>query len=149
MSAYVAALRMLARRDLSEAQVRERLGRRQYPDAEIESAVERLREERALDDERVAAAIARTQTSIKRRGESRVRRHIEQAGIPSDTARRAARTVFESTDADALLESALARRLRTDRIADDAEFARLYRYLLRQGFESDRVRAALEKRKRQ
>src|SRR5438067_2483232 len=118
MSAYVAALRMLARRDLSEAQVRERLGRRQYPDAEIESAVVRLREERALDDERVAAAIARTQTSIKRRGESRVRRQIEQAGIPSDTARRAARTVFESIDADALLERALARRLRTDRIAD-------------------------------
>jgi regulatory protein len=148
MSAYLTALRMLAGRDLSEAQVRERLARRQYPNDEIELAVERLRQERALDDERVAAAIARTQTSIKRRGEWRVRRQIEQAGISSEAARRAARSVFEATDVDALLESALARRLRSGTIADEREFVRLYRHLVRQGFEPDRVRAALEKRKR-
>jgi hypothetical protein len=43
----------------------------------------------------------------------------------------------------------LARRLRHEqRIEDDREFQRLYRYLLRQGFEADRVLLLLNRRKR-
>ena len=49
----------------------------------------RLREERAIDDTRVAEAIARTATAIKRRGKLRVRREIEQAGIAPTVAREA------------------------------------------------------------
>ena len=46
---------------------------------------------------------------------------------------------------DALLQSSLQKRLRgRDRIADDREFARLFRYLIGQGFESDRVMKALK-----
>jgi len=54
---------------------------------------------------------------------------------------------FESIDGDALLASALDRRLRGRSIADESEFSRLYRYLLTQGFESDRIRSILEKRR--
>jgi regulatory protein len=147
MSAYLDALKMLARRELSEAQVRQRLQRRNHSGTAIDAAIARLREEQAIDDARAAAAIARTQTFIKRRGERRVRQLIEQAGIKPETARHVTRQVIDSTDPDAVLEAALARRLRRgDRIADDKEFARLYRYLVRQGFEPERVRAALEKR---
>jgi regulatory protein len=146
MSAYLDALKMLARHDLSEAQVRQRLQRRTHTDTAIDAAIARLREEQAIDDRRVAAAIARTQTFVKRRGERRVRQQIEQAGIAPETARSVTREIVESTDPDALLEAALARRLRRGaRIADDKEFARLYRYLIRQGFEPERVRAVLEK----
>ena len=42
MNAYIDALRMLARRELSEAQVRQRLARRQHPAAAIDEAVARL-----------------------------------------------------------------------------------------------------------
>ncbi|PWT81906.1 MAG: hypothetical protein C5B57_09635 [Blastocatellia bacterium] len=146
MSAYLDALKMLAQRELSEAQVRRRLHRRKHSAPAIDAAIARLREEQAIDDARVAAAIARTQTFIKRRGEQRVRQLIEQAGIEPETARRVTREVVESSDPDALLEAALARRLRRgDRIADDKEFARLYRYLVRQGFEPERVQLALER----
>ena len=48
--AYVTALRLLARRELSEAQVRARLARREFESDEIDAAVARLQEERALDD---------------------------------------------------------------------------------------------------
>jgi len=146
--AYVAALKLLARRELSEAQVRQRLARRGYDDDSIDDAVARLRQERAIDDDRVAAAIARTQTTIRRHGRLRVRREIERAGISAAAARRATDDVFGGVDADALLEASLERRLRGRRIADDAELRRLYRYLLGQGFESDRVLAALTRRKR-
>ena len=80
-SARVAALKMLARRELSEAQIRQRLQRRGHALDEIDSAIERLKSERAIDDARVAGAIARTETSLKRRGRLRVAQELARAGI--------------------------------------------------------------------
>jgi regulatory protein len=138
---------MLARRELSEAQVRQRLARRGHEIDAIDAAVARLLEERAIDDERVAAAIARTETSIRRRGKLRVRRQIEHAGIAAPTARRAIDEAFGDIDGDALLQASLAKRLRgRDTIAGDREFQRLYRYLVGQGFEADLVMRALKAR---
>jgi len=138
---------MLARRELSEAQVRQRLARRGHDEDAINSAVARLIEERAIDDERVAAAIARTETSVRRRGRLRVRRQIEHAGIAAPTARRAVDEVFGDIDNDAHLQASLAKRLRgRETLADDKEFQRLYRYLVGQGFESDQVVRALKAR---
>jgi regulatory protein len=139
-SAYIDALHMLGRRELSESQIRQRLARRDHEPDEIDAAVDRLRAERAIDDVRVAHAIARTQTLIRHRGRLRVRRQIEQAGISPTTARQVTDEIFESLDPDALIEAALGKRLRgRARIADEAEFRRLYRYLVSQGFEPDAV----------
>ncbi|PYR54536.1 MAG: RecX family transcriptional regulator [Acidobacteria bacterium] len=149
MSAYLDGLKMLARRELSEAQVRQRLARKGHEADAIDAAVTRLREERALDDARVAEAIARTQTAVRRRGKLRVRREIESAGITGATARRAVDEVFEGLDPDALLQASLAKRLRgREAIADEVEFRRLYRYLIAQGFEIDAVMKALNARRR-
>ena len=140
---------MLARRELSEQQVRQRLERRHHGPDEIDAAIARLRDERALDDARVADAIARTETSIRKRGKLRVRLQIERAGISKQIATSAIDAVFGAIDDEALLEASLAKRLRgRDAIADDREFQRLYRYLIGQGFESDRVLAALQVRRR-
>ncbi len=148
-SAYVEGLTLLARRELSESQIRARLARRGYEADDVDAAIARLKENRSIDDARVAGAIARTQTSIRRRGRLRVRREIEKAGIAGDTAREAIEAVFGELDQDALLEAALGRRLRDGRpIADDREFQRLYRYLISQGFESARVLKALSARRR-
>ena len=126
------------------AQLRQRLLRRQHhPDA-IEAALTRLKSERNLDDERVAGAIARSETNLKKRGRFRVTRQIEAAGIASSIAKRVVDETFAAIDGDALLTQALARRLRgRTRIEDDREFQRLYRYLVAQGFEPDRVMALL------
>jgi regulatory protein len=147
-TAYLDGIKMLARRELSEAQVRQRLARKGHDQAAVDAAVARLREERAIDDGRVAEIIARTETSLRRRGKIRVRQRIEQAGIARPTADRAVADVFEAIDADALLAASLARRLRgRDHIADEAEFRRLYRYLVGQGFESEQVLKALKARR--
>jgi regulatory protein len=147
-NAYTTALSMLARRELSEAQVRQRLLRRGYGEDDIEAALVRLKQDRSLDDARVAEAIARTETTVKRRGRLRVRRQIESAGIASSVAKRAVEAAFAAVDDDALLESALAKRLRgRERAADNREYQRLYRYLIGQGFEPDRVSAALRSRR--
>jgi regulatory protein len=141
---------MLARRELSEQQVRQRLARKEHDQDEIDSAIVRLREERALDDTRVAEAIARTETSLKKRGKLRVRMQIQRAGIAKDVAARAIDDVFAGIEDETLLEASLAKRLRgRETIADDREFQRLYRYLVGQGFESDRIIKALNLRRRE
>ncbi|MCU1383669.1 MAG: recombination regulator RecX [Acidobacteria bacterium] len=149
-SAYIDGLKMLGRRELSEQQVRQRLARKEYPADEIDEAIARLREERAINDQRVAEAIARMETGIRKRGKVRVRMQLERAGIAKDTAKQAIESVFENIDDEALLESSLRKRLRgRETIADDREFQRLFRYLVGQGFEMDRVMQALRtKRKR-
>jgi regulatory protein len=150
VSAYLDGLKMLARRELSEAQIRQRLSRRGHDPESIDAAVGRLKSERAIDDVRVAEAIARTETTVKRRGRLRVRRQIEQAGIDPPTARRAVDEVFNGIDDQVHIEAALAKRLRDrTRIADDREFQKLYRYLIAQGFEADSVMRTLAAHRRQ
>ena len=146
--AYTAALRMLAVRELSESQIRQRLARRGHADADVEAAVARLKAAGSIDDARVAAALARSETGLRKRGRLRVRRRIEAAGIPAAVAQRAVDEVFADIDPDALIAAALDKRLRgRTTIADDREFQRLYRFILGQGFESDRVLALLRRRR--
>jgi regulatory protein len=146
-SAYLTALNMLARRELSEAQLRQRLTRRQFPTDEIDDAVARLRQDRSLDDARVAGAIARSQLSLKKRGRLRVKREIEAAGIASALAEQAVAEAYADVDAEALLSSAIDRRLGSRTLDDDRDMARLFRYLVGQGFPADRAIAALKARR--
>ena len=145
--AYVAGLTLLARRELAEAQLRERLARRKFEPDDIDAAVMRLRDERAIDDRRTALACARTEIRIKRRGRVRVVRQIEALGIARDIAREAVAEAFAEVDETELLQQALDRRLRhgTD-VNDPAVLRRVYRYLLHQGFDPGRVTALLRGR---
>jgi regulatory protein len=148
VSAYSAGLAMLSRRELSERQIRQRLARKEYEAVDIDQAIERLKSNGSLNDARVAAAIARTQTSVKGRGRIRVRQQIQQAGIGGELAKQAVDDVFGDIDDQALLEAALGKRLKDGQtIADERTFQRLYRYLVTQGFESDRVLKALSARR--
>ena len=148
--AYVTALRMLARRELSEAQVRARLARREFESGAIDTAVARLQAERALDDRRTALACARTEAHVKRHGRLRALRTVEALGIDRGLARAAVAEVFGEIDEDALIAQALDRKLRPPSRqagAEDAAVARrLYRYLLAQGFDAGRVLAAIRSR---
>jgi regulatory protein len=147
-TAYVDGLKMLSRRELSEVQVRQRLARREHDGDAIDAAVERLKAERAIDDRRVAEAIARTETVVKRHGKLRVKRQIESAGIAPATVRQALDDVFGAIDDDSLIEAALGKRLRgRPRAKDDREYQRLYRYLITQGFEPDKVSQVLRSRR--
>jgi regulatory protein len=147
-SVYIAALKMLGGRELTERQVRQRLARRGYDGESIDAAVTRLKADRSLDDDRAAKAMAHAETSLKKRGKLRVKRRLQAAGVSPAVAQRAIQDVFDTIDDDALIEAALRKRLRgREDIADEREFQRLYRYLMGQGFESDRVLALLRGRK--
>lgn len=140
--AHEVALRLLARREYSTAQIRLRLARRALPEPEIDAAIARLTQAGLLDDARVARAWARRAAEIKLRGQNRTRREIEALGIAPETARQAVAAVFGELDEEAVLERAIAKRLEGP-IRDRAHFRQLYQTLLRQGFPPDRVAAQL------
>ena len=139
--AYTTALTMLSARELSEAQLRTRLKRRELDAGEIDEAIARLKSDRTLNDRRVAMAIARMESAIRHRGRSRVLQKIRQAGIDDDTAQDAVREVFEEVDEDAMLDHAFERRLRgtEPKALDDKGRARIIRGLVAQGFRFEAV----------
>jgi regulatory protein len=147
VDAYTQGLAWLARRELSTSQIRSRLARRGVGDDEIEAAVERLTQERALDDRRVALAFARSAVTLKGRGPARVRRDIEALGIGRDLARAAVDEVFGEVDQASLLDKALTRRWPRVGTPDQRTIHRIYRGLLQQGFPPDQVMAALRARR--
>lgn len=137
------ALGWLARRELTEKQVRQRLTRRGLEPDTIDEAVARLKAERALDDARVAGAFARTAARLKSRGPMRLERDLQALGIERSTARAAVKDVLADTDEKTLARHALARRWRRTDRPGPPDAARLYRALLRQGFGPSAARAAL------
>ena len=139
--AYTVALTLLSARELSEAQLRTRLKRRQIDDEAIAAAISRLKQDGTLNDRRVAGAIARMETSIKHRGRARVIQKIRQAGIDGDTADEATRRAFEDVDEDEVLVQAMSKNLRGKAASDLDEKgrARLIRSLVSQGFRLDAI----------
>src|ERR1043165_3146918 len=130
---YVAALRILGYRFNSEAELRRKLRAKQFDDATIAETIERLREEKWLDDERFAPAYVRTRV-LKGIGRLRIRRELMGLGVGEDVAGRAGRENAAEGE-DERLRAAyekLARRLGDDR---DKIAARL----LRQGFEMSAI----------
>ncbi len=132
---------MLSARELSEAQLRTRLKRRELDAAEIDEAISRLKADRTLNDRRVALAIARMESAIKHRGRSRVLQTIRQAGIDDDTAQQAVQAVFEEVDEDAMLDKAFERRLRgtAPKELDDRGRAKVIRGLVAQGLRFEAI----------
>ncbi len=148
-AACALALGWLAGRDLSAVEIQLRLKKRGCPDDIIHRAIEHLRFTRAVDDERVAMSRARLESSLRGRGPDRVLLRLRSIGIDLETARRAVAAVFEEVDRDALLERALARRLKGPAalLRTPAEYRRVFAALVRQGFAPADVKRALDRRR--
>ncbi|MBI2836061.1 MAG: RecX family transcriptional regulator [Acidobacteria bacterium] len=143
--AYTTALRLLARRDLTRAQLTNRLRRRQLPDEEIRVALDRLEQHGAQDDSRVALAFARTAARVRRFGRLRTLRELSAMGIARDLGKRAVAEIYDEVDEAALMEHELA-RLATRALRTPADYARVARALARRGFAADLIRRALGRR---
>ena len=145
-SAYLDALHLLSRRALTVVECRDRLLAREHPADTIDEAITHLLETGGLDDRRLAQAHARTAVEIKGRGRLRIIRELHERGVNKEVAAAAVADVFGEKDERSLVARALQKKLRTrSRPADAAEQARLYQYLMRQGFTPAVVIEALRR----
>ncbi len=135
-------------RELSKLQVRQRL-RRRGVDAEVaEEIIAWLVDLGALNEERLALAAARRETSIRGRGPVRARLALKALGLGDATVQAALETTLAQVDVDALLERAIDKRLRGQPAGklDRSAFRRLASALVRQGFDAQAVMNRLRRR---
>jgi regulatory protein len=147
-TAYVDGLHLLGRRELSVKQLRDRLLERDHAREDVDRAIELLLENRALDDARVAAAYVRTALKVKGRGRLRIRRELQEIGIDQDIAAAALAEAFGDVDERAMVNAAIRKKLRGKPIETPSDYARVFQYLMRQGFSPPTISAALRAAKK-
>jgi regulatory protein len=143
-TAYLDAVRLLGRRELSVAQLRARLVDRDHAPADIDRAIDLLLENGSLNDARVARAYARRALQIKGRGRLRTQRELQTMGIAPEVVAEALGELFGDVDERSLVKKALEKKLRgRQKIDSAAAYARAYQFLLRQGFSPTAVTTVL------
>jgi regulatory protein len=146
VSAYSDAVNALARRGLTVHECRARLLDRGHAASDVDEAISRLIEVGSLDDAKLARAVARTGAETKGRGRLRVLRELQARGVDRTVAAEAVGEVFGDKDERSLVSRAIQRKLRGRAGPKDAaEAARLYQYLMRQGFSPAAATAAIRK----
>ena len=94
----------------------------------------------------MARAYARTAVDVKGRGRLRIARELQEKGISRETIAIALGDVFGESDERTLVARAIQKKLRgRPRPAGQADYARLYQYLMRQGFTPSAVAAELRR----
>jgi regulatory protein len=143
-TAYARGLRRLARRDHSQAELARALRDRGHSAEEIDSALERLRSLRYLDDAGFAERFARSRLQGHRVGRNRIRQGLRQRGVDRTIAERGLSKALEDAPEREALEAAARAYWRTHGRDEPAKRIRkLWVFLLRRGFPAELVTRAL------
>ena len=130
-----AALRMLARRPYSIGEMRRALEKKYPQSGQVAEAIARLREIGYLDDRKFAEHYAYSLAHNRPFGPHRVRRELKARLVNYREFEPAVERVYRDTSPQALLEQALAKKLRTLRLPlTHARLHSLCQSLMRRGF---------------
>lgn len=145
--AFQRAVKLLAAKPRSIAELRERLLERCSSKPVVETVIARLREYGYLDDERYALGYASAKLRQQPIGRRRLKQDLRMKKVDSTLADEALEQVFAETPEEELIDRAVEKRIRLrGRPKTRAEAKSLFDYLLRQGFPfelvSEKVRAA-------
>ncbi len=136
-------MRMIARRSLSEAEIRGRLAAKGVPPPPAEAAVARLRELGLVDDPRLCRAAAVRLAGERGYGARRIERALRDRGFAGDLVEAAVREAAPPSGEAAAARRALARRYRGGLPPGSREAARALRFLYARGFSPDACRRAV------
>lgn len=150
---YAAALGILVRRAHSVYEMRRALERRADDETLVRRVLQRLKDEKLLDDARYAREFARYHAESRRQGRFRIARDLRTRGVPDRHIEAALGELLRETDERALVRKRLEHRFRqiipggvqanAREALDERRIASVYRSLLRAGFSADVIRAEL------
>lgn len=138
-SLYEYAVGALGRRMRSVAELkrlmRPRVAHQQSAEQMVEAVVERLKQQKYLNDTRYAESYSSNRKENQKFGRLRVMTDLKARGIHGDVIDKAVNTAYSETD-EAELAKKFLQRKRTRPPADEKATARIFRMLLRAGFGS-------------
>lgn len=139
------ALAWLARRPLTEAELRQRLAAAGHAAAVIEGICRRLGSAGLIDDHKLATHFVVTRAERLGHGRERLVGDLVRRGVSRSTAAAAWDEAVERGDLvpSRLIEEQLRRRLPREQRLDRRAYARVYHSLLRSGFPADSIRRAM------
>lgn len=145
---YQYAVKSLAARARSVAEMRAIIGRRAAKADEVGTVMARLKERGYVNDERFAQTYATLRLENERFGRVRVAQDLRARRVAPEVAERAARTAYDGVNEAELLDQHLAQRLRVSGPPQNPKkAAALYRALRRAGFSHSAVLSALRRLK--
>jgi regulatory protein len=135
------AVKLLAAKPRSVAELRERLLEKEWTnEAIVDAVLKKLLEYGYLNDERFAFGYASYKVRQKPVGRQRLQRDLQMKKVPRETADEALSLVFEETPEEDLIDRAIEKRTRLrGRPKTRAEIKSLIDHLLRQGFSYDLI----------
>jgi regulatory protein len=144
-----AALKILAARPCSEADLRDRLISRRGKDPKlVEECIKRLKELGYVNDDLFARNYASYRVGLKPLGRAKLARELAARKVPREIVEEALDLVFEENAEDILIDRAIARRVRAHGWpADRASSKRMFDHLARLGFEYDLIMRKLRRLK--
>ena len=140
-----AAVRLLATRSRSRADLRRRLVQKQHPPAAADGALARLEARGLLEDRRFAREYAASHAL--RRGPARLLRDLLAQGVERGTAEEAVRAALADEGVDPVSAARAVAEKRARQLADlpfDVRRRRLLAYLARRGFQGSEARGLAE-----
>jgi regulatory protein len=143
------ALRLLAARALTVAQLKEKLRRRAADPASVENVVRQLKEYGALDDRRFAESFSAARAASGQFGRSRVLAELARRKVAARVAEQAVKQAFAGLDEDEMARAWLERKYRNQDLAallsEPSKLAAAYRRLRHAGFSSGAAIRALRR----
>ena len=136
--AYGLALMYIARRMRSRYELMNYFKRKEYDESLVEGILEKLDRLGLVDDEKFAEAWIRNRRLLKSVSKRRLAMELRQKGISESTA--AGALSDDASDDRTVLRELIVKRRRQTRYQDNEK---LLRYLMRQGFSYDDVKASL------
>jgi regulatory protein len=142
------AVRHLAVSGCSSEELRQKLRPKALRTADIDAAIDRLKDIGYLNDARFAESFANNRVENDGFGKARVLSDLRNRRVPSALAAQAVEQAFDGKNEAELIEAFIDRRMPSLRTStdDQKELAKAYRRLRRAGFSSGPVLSALKRR---
>jgi len=139
------AVRLLAAKPRSVAELRERLLEKAWTDAEIvDSVIAKLREYNYVDDDQYARHLALSKLRQKPQGRRRLQQRLSQKKVDPATLDTAIKAAYETIPESQLIDTAIEKRIRLKGPPETREDKKkLTEHLLRQGFDYALIRDKL------
>ena len=135
------AVKLLAAKPRSAAELRERLLEKSWTNTEIvDGVIEKLKEYKYIDDRQFAGDLALSKLRQKPQGKRRLQQSLSQKKLDKEIVEAALRSAFEKMPETELIDSAIAKRIRLKgNPKTREETKKFYDHLLRQGFSFDLI----------